>query len=54
MNDEVVDDAISQIIQNLSTIFKEPEMMGGDGDPKEQLFGFFNDGNNDSGRYQRL
>ena len=49
VNDDIIDDASSQIIQNLSTIFKEPEMMGGDGDPKEQLFGFFNDGNNDSG-----
>lgn len=49
VNDDIINDASLQIIQNLSTIFKEPEMMSGYGDPKEQLFGFFNDGNNDSG-----
>ena len=49
VNDDIINDASLQIIQNLSTIFKEPEMMAGYGDPKEQLFGFFNDGNNDSG-----
>ena len=48
VNDEIVNDASIQIIQNLSTVFKEPEMMGGDGDPQEQLFGFFNDANNES------
>jgi len=49
VNDDIINDASLQIIQNLSTIFKEPEMMAGFGDPKEQLFGFFNDGNNESG-----
>ena len=47
VTDELISDASTQIIQNLSTVFKEPEIMGGDGDPNEQLFGFFNDANND-------
>ena len=46
IDDNIVNEAIQRIIENLVTILRAPEIMGGDGDAQEQLFGFFNDANN--------
>ena len=42
IDDNIVNEAIQRIIENLVTILRAPEIMGGDGDAQEQLFGFFN------------